>query len=119
MTPSDPVLERTTDANLLALAHEHKYDGPPAADKRIVAMLRAAYERGFYNGWSDSRRAEQPGGAEPAWPAKRVGNTCLPPSQFDDGWDAAIAACKHAYSRAASPSLPDQPPEDSVHSRGE
>lgn len=37
-----------TDADLLKLAHQHKYDGPPAADLRIVAMLRAA------RNWTDA-----------------------------------------------------------------
>lgn len=33
-----------SDADLLALAHRHKYDGPPEADNRIVAMMRAAID---------------------------------------------------------------------------
>ena len=35
--PSEP-----SDADLLGLAHAHKYQGPPEADMRILAMLRAA-----------------------------------------------------------------------------
>lgn len=31
-----------TDAELLKLAHAHKYQGPPEADLRILAMLRDA-----------------------------------------------------------------------------
>ena len=35
-----------TDAELLRLAHEHHYSGPAAADRRIVALLRAAHAAG-------------------------------------------------------------------------
>ena len=36
-SPAEP-----SDADLLSLARAHEYDGPPAADLRIVAMMRAA-----------------------------------------------------------------------------
>lgn len=35
-----------SDADLLALAYAHKYEGPPEVDTRIVALMRAARQLG-------------------------------------------------------------------------
>lgn len=38
-----------TDAELLELAHGHKYDGSPETDRHMLRLMRAVYERAQRN----------------------------------------------------------------------